>query len=83
MFQSMKEEKIELQTALKKALYALRFYADPNAYMVRHNSPRKTSIVVIDGGKMARTTLNDLVDHLDPAAWSELRRAQMMAGDDD
>ena len=81
MFQSIKVEKAELQTALKKTIYALRFYADPDAYMVRLNSPRKTSIVVIDGGKMARLTLDDLKEHLDPEAWSKLRRAQFMAGD--
>ena len=83
MFQSMKEEKAELQTALKKAIHALSFYADPNVYMVRLNSPRKTSVVAIDGGLMARLTLDDLSEHLDTAAWNELRRAQLMTGDAD
>ena len=83
MFENMKTEKAKLRTALDLATAALAFYADPESYRVRRSKPRITPVITIDGGKLARMTLDQLIAHLNDGAQCNLRRAHLMAGDDD
>jgi hypothetical protein len=76
-------EKINLCKELKLATDALAFYADPSVYTVRLSNPLKTSVVTIDGGLLARMTLDDLTNHLYSDALLNLHFYHLQAGEDD
>ena len=82
MLKSMQTEKAKLKIALRIATAALAFYANPNAYLLRRSNPVKTLVITIDGGMLARMTLADLAEHLDEDAQQDLRRYQLMAGEE-
>ncbi len=81
--QSLKTDQARLRKALKLATDALSFYADPAAYRYRGANPPITPAATIDGGKLARMTLDDLAKYLDDDAQCALRCAHWEAGEDD
>jgi len=82
MFQSMRTEKAKLRTALKLATAALAFYGNAESYQFRQSNPA-TPVIIIDRGKLARTTLGNISAYLNDDAQRELRRCELMAGDND
>jgi hypothetical protein len=82
MFQSMKDERVKLQTALRLATAALGFYADPDSYDLMRFKPHVKPPAMIDNGKLARITLGDLTEFLDDDAQHNLRRCQLMVGEE-
>jgi len=81
LFQSMRDEKAKLRTALRLATDALGFYADPDGYQFKTTAARITPVVMRDNGDKARMTLQDLSEFLDETQRQKLRRYHLMSGE--
>ncbi len=89
MSKSQRTKRVKMRKALKAlklATGALAFYAAPESYQYRGAggaNPPITPAATIDGGKLARMTLDDLAKYLDDDAQCALRCAHWEAGEDD